>query len=903
MSRCDSCGSDYPDGQRFCGDCGAAVDKTSAPTETSLRNAASAVSHPSPDPARFIPGTVLARRYRIVGLLGRGGMGEVYRADDLKLGQPVALKFLPAGLQRDPSRQERFLNEVRIALRVTHPNVCRVYDIGEVDGQHYISMEYVDGEDLGSLLRRIERLPQHKAAQIARQLCAGLAAAHDQGILHRDLKPTNVMIDGRGRAKITDFGLASLALGVAPGEVRAGTPAYMAPEQLEGSEVTVRSDVYSLGLVLYELFTGKRAFDASSRAEMLRLERESTPTNPSSHVKGLDPTIERVILRCLETDPGDRPASALSVAATLPGGDPLAAALAAGETPSPQMVAQAGDVGGLPPSIAVSCLAFILVALALAFAASARFPELGGLINRVPLEKPPVVLARDAQELLAKLGHDAQAVSRSHGFDVHHAYLDYIEKTDPSPRRWDRLSGGPPAVYFWYRQSPRVMIPGNGFARRVTRFDPRHDVSGMAYVALDGAGRMTRLRVVPPQLDASTEPAREPDWSVLLEAAGLDPAALTRVEPRWLPADYADRRAAWEGRRPDAPGLEVRIEAAAYRGQPTYFAILDTWDRPWRMERLQLVAQLQPLFVFQGLLALAIVGGALFMARRNLRLGRGDRKGAGRLTLVFGLAMLVDWAATADHVPDFNGELTLLTMGLAEALMFSGVVWLIYVAVEPFLRRRWPGTLVSWNRLLAGRFADPLIGRDLLIGTAAFAGLCLLELPVRVLGTRWLEVPPMNPLFGEGTNTAVLLGGRFVASHIGSSLAFGVVMTMTLLFALLLLRLVLRKHWLAVAALVIVFAVPPTLVLDPRLMPLFLPMLVISWVAIFLLLTRFGVLSVSVLIAFSQLVQGAPSYDLAAWHSGATLALYGVIVALATYGFYTSLAGRPVFAAEVVPQE
>jgi len=145
---------------------------------------------------------MLDKRYRIVALLGRGGMGEVYRADDLKLGQPVALKFLPGGFERDERRLSRLLSEVKNARQVSHANVCRVYDVGEADGQHYLSMEYVDGEDLVSLLRRIGRLPQEKALQVARQICAGVGAAHEQGILHRDLKPANVMIDGRGRVKV-----------------------------------------------------------------------------------------------------------------------------------------------------------------------------------------------------------------------------------------------------------------------------------------------------------------------------------------------------------------------------------------------------------------------------------------------------------------------------------------------------------------------------------------------------------------------------------------------------------------------------------------------------------------------------------------------------------------------------
>src|SRR5262245_63802970 len=217
------------------------------------------------DHGRFQPGAVLDERYRIVGRLGRGGMGEVYRADDLKLGQPVALKFLPESVDRDPARLTQLHTEVRMARQVSHPNVCRVYDVGEFEGHTFLSMEYVDGEDVASLLRRIGRFPQDRAIELARQICAGLAAAHDRGGVHRDLKPANIMLDGGGRIRITDFGLAGAA-----GEIlRAGTPAYMAPEQLAGGEVTPRSDVYALGLVLYELFTGRRALEAATMAELI----------------------------------------------------------------------------------------------------------------------------------------------------------------------------------------------------------------------------------------------------------------------------------------------------------------------------------------------------------------------------------------------------------------------------------------------------------------------------------------------------------------------------------------------------------------------------------------------------------------------------------------------------------
>ena len=161
-------------------------------------------------------------------------MGEVYRADDLTLGQGVAMKFLPDEAARDEGLLERFRNEVRMARRVSHPNVCRVYDVGDVDGQTFFTMEYVDGEDLASLLRRIGRLPPDKALDIARHLCAGLAAAHAKGVLHRDLKPANIMLDGRGQVVITDFGLAGVADDIRGPEVRSGTPAYMSPEQLAG---------------------------------------------------------------------------------------------------------------------------------------------------------------------------------------------------------------------------------------------------------------------------------------------------------------------------------------------------------------------------------------------------------------------------------------------------------------------------------------------------------------------------------------------------------------------------------------------------------------------------------------------------------------------------------------------
>src|SRR5580692_1525653 len=385
---------------------------------------------------RFLPGLLLDNRYRIVALLGRGGMGEVYRAHDLTLGQEVALKFLPEVAARNPAALGRFYNEVRIARQVSHANVCRVYDLGEVDGQPYLSMEYVDGEDLGSLLRRIGRLPSDKAIEIARQLCAGLAAAHAKGVLHRDLKPANIMLNGRGHVVVTDFGLAALADEIPGEEIRNGTPAYMAPEQLAGREVTMQSDIYSLGLVLYEVFTGKRAFEASTLAELVRLHTETTPASPSTLVKELDPAVESAILRCLDPEPAKRPPSALAVAASLPGGDPLAAALAAGETPSPQMVAASGETASLPWKIALPSLAAALVGLA----AFVLLASTSSMIEKEQLTKPPEVLADKARELIQSLGYTAPPGDSAYAFDDNQNFLKAVEKSDKPFPQWDEIA-------------------------------------------------------------------------------------------------------------------------------------------------------------------------------------------------------------------------------------------------------------------------------------------------------------------------------------------------------------------------------------------------------------------------------------------------------------------------------
>ena len=813
-------------------------------------------------------------------------MGEVYRADDMKLGQPVALKFLPEALQGDSDRRDRFYNEVRMARQVTHPAVCRVHDVGEVDGRLFLSMEYVDGEDLGSLLRRIGRLPQDKATELARQLCAGLAAAHDKGVLHRDLKPGNVMVDGRGRVRITDFGLSGLVDGIGADDVRSGTPAYMSPEQLAGREVTVRSDVYALGLVLYELFTGKRAFDGRTIQELSR-QREDLPEDPSSVVGDLDPATERAILRCLEKDPADRPQSAIAVAAALPGGDPLAAALAAGETPSPEMVAALATDQGLAPAWAAACMAVVAAAL---IVAPMLAPGLQ-LAATVPLERSAAALEDRARELVRRVGYTAPPADEAVGWGLDMDYLQWVEKNDSSPQRWAGMAAAePPFVIFWYRSSPRLFVSLHP-SGRVSLAQPPQNQSGMTGVQMDTKGRLVLFSAVPPQIEEAGPPAPEPDWSALFTEAGLDLSLFRSVAPQWIPEDYADRRAAWEGPYASRADIPVRIEAASFHGIPTYFEVVAPWGRPQRMLPFQLTARQTRGVQITVAIFLGVIIAAVLLARRHLLLGRGDRRGATRLalfTLAVGTAV---WAMQANHAAAAEAEISLFARGMASNLLAAALIFVLYLALEPFVRRRWPRALVTWARLLAGRISDPLVGRDVLVGTAGGALVGVLayfadSLP-RLVGappsTPWWFVD-LDPLLGPMMSIAEILGKTVEA------VAFG----LGTVLLLLLLRTIVRREWLAAAILVAVLGVQPVFFSSSPWWIVYPVAILIRLVPVALTL-RFGVLATIVCLYVGGLLFNVPiTGDFSSWKATPTLMAFAVVIVLAIHGFRSATAGRPL---------
>ena len=833
------------------------------------------------DHGRFTPGTLLGGRYRIVGQLGRGGMGEVFRADDLKLGQPVALKFLPPDVDRDPARLTQLHTEVRMARQVSHPNVCRVYDIDEQDGNTFLSMEYVDGEDLSSLLKRIGRFPQDRALEIARQICAGLAAAHERGVIHRDLKPANVMLDGTGKVRITDFGLA----GASGENMRAGTPAYMAPEQLGGGEITVRSDIYALGLVLYEIFTGQRALDAKNLAELIRMREQSGIVPPTTLVRDLDPEIETAIMRCLRPDPSQRPASALTVSATLPGGDPLAAALAAGETPSPEMVAAAGETGVLTRVAGVSLLAFVLLGLVAVAVVADRVL----LVNRVTLPKSADVLEDRAREILSTAGVTGPVGDYARGVGLNTEYMTWAASDrQQSAARWDALANGTVAVLrFWYRTSPRSLMP-DSTSWTPLYLDPPLALSGMANVVVDDRGRLLEFMTMPPQVDTSTDPPPTLDWTPMFAAAGFDIGKFAAAPPQWTPRTYGDDRRAWQGTSASDPSIGVRVEATSYRGRPVYFQVVWPWSRPARMDTPSPSARRRAMSFLGTVFVIALLLGAIALARHNLKSGRADQRGARRVTSFLIGVWIVSWLLGARHYFDLGTELDRFFLFAAFAMLNTGFTWLFYLGLEPYVRRLFPDVLISWTRLLSGHVRDARVGRDVLVGLGAGVLFALLW-TVAVL------IPGIttNPGQLAGSNTGYFLGARHALSVLVRLIPNALQSTMLLTFVYVVIAALVRRRWLA--TIVTLALCVSVIASESNGLATWASVTIATLtaaIAIFALI-RFGLLTISTALLTNMALRNVPlTTDMTRIDAPIAALTLLVLTAAAAYAFYLSRAGE-----------
>ena len=814
-------------------------------------------------------------------------MGEVFRADDLKLGQQVALKFLPPDVDKDPARLTQLHTEVRMARQVSHPNVCRVYDIDEVDGTTFLSMEYVDGEDLGTLLKRVGRFPEERGLEIARQICAGLAAAHERDVIHRDLKPANVMLDGTGKVRITDFGLAG-----ASGEaIRAGTPAYMAPEQLSGQEVTARSDIYALGLVLYEIFTGQRALEASNLAELIHKREQSGIPPATAIVKSLDPKIERVISKCLKPEVDERPVSALAVAAALPGGDPLAAALAAGETPSPAMVAAAGSRDVLSLRATMAAAAWIVLSLLAVVLLYQRVI----LLNRVPLPKPPAALQDRAQEALASLGFDpAAAVDTASGLGLSLDYARFIEATSTAPDRWNLLRTVRPETFFlWYRTSPILLVPwGTEFP--VGRANPPMTTAGMTLVAVDANGRLSEFHCGPePALDPTRLRIRR-IGTLFSRRLGCSSVSSRQTKPEITPPYYADERRAWEGPLPDRPEHTVRIEAAATAGRPVYFALAGPWSRSARSVSPPASLFSQIISGLAGIImpALMVLGAAL--ARINLKAGRGDRDGAIRVATFIFATSLLGWVLGTSHIPVIGTEIGRIFAAVGRGLFDAGLLWLTYLGLEPYVRRYSPDSILGWTKLVAGHWRDPRVGVDVIVGASAGLAMTLLYAMHNTLPPMFGLLEPM-PLISNAQSIAQSMNGlRHVFSTIADQLTDAVNSGMLGVAGVVGFVLLLRNRTLAVLAAIICFTPVVISGMFPGSTPRLDIAIGVGIITIFILtIVRAGLLSaVAALFTHFVLLRAPITTDFSSWHATTGLWHAGIVLALGLGACYYARNGE-----------
>ncbi len=834
---------------------------------------------------RFVPGTLLAGRYRIIGLLGIGGMGEVYRATDLMLGQSVALKFLPEAAAENESLLERFHGEVRVARQVSHPNVCRVYDIGEAEGLPFISMEYVDGEDLATLLRRIGRLPADRAIQTAREICAGLAAAHSKGVIHRDLKPQNIMMNRQGDIMIMDFGLAAIANQLSGAEARNGTPGYMSPEQLKGTEVTAKSDIYSLGLVLYELFTGKRPFAGETIRELIEQQESARLTSMSSIAADIDPAVENIIRRCLEPDSSRRPANALAVSAALPGGDPVAAALAAGETPSPELVAASGKTEGLALRYSLACLAMVVLCV---FAAP-LLKEQRIAFYRTALEFPPDVLRQKARDIAATLGYSKKPNDSVLWLDQRLQLLTYLDLLPP-PRNWNEWLASEAPFSAVYREGPDPLIalPTGD----VNSLNPAPVRPGMLEVELDGQGRLRGFSAVP--YASAQESADQTSPEGVFRAAQLDLSKFTEVTPVTVPGTVADHMRAWKGPHPAIPNTQLTIETGSWKGQITYAKFI--W--PWMSEAGGKERPPSVISTVRRVLLPFLMGGgfifAVLLAHRNWKQGRGDHHGAFVLAGVqFGLQLLV-WAGSVHAVPR-DAMLDLFFNDVGHALFSAAVLLLLYLALEPALRARWPHSIVTWNRVLRGRWRDAQVGSHLLIGAA--------------IGTvMWTASELYDTLAGSKNGVTMdTVGGLFLLTGTRQWIAGmlsraseGLSTGLFVFFVIFALRALLRRDWIAAIVGAFLFAALQADLANDLNWGAEFALYVVLFAALIFVLLRFGlVASISAVFFLNALNGMTLGTDWKAWYVPTGLATMTLMLVITFFAFKQSLGGRSLLGGEI----
>jgi eukaryotic-like serine/threonine-protein kinase len=507
------------------------------------------------------------------------------------------------------------------------------------------------------------------------------------------------------------------------------------------------------------------------------------------------------------------------------------------------------------------------------------------------LDQTPEVLRARAKDIIKQLGYADQAMDTVDGFVLREDLLRYIAANDQSPSRWNKLgSGGPGPYRYWYRQSPRYFET----FEPINEISPALDVSGMTSLYLDMQGQLRWFIGVPPQREPPETKFPAPDWSVAFRQAGMDLANFQPVTSQFVPLHAYDTRAAWEGVDPNRPDLKTHVEAAAFHGRLVYFETIYPWDKPWRQEVAPESGGTRALTIMVIAVYLFVLIGSIFIARRNLQQGRGDRRGAARVAIFYFIVRMSVWLFGEHHNGSLGYEFDLFLLAMSRAVFTSGFLWVLYAALEPFIRRRWPRRIVSWSRLLAGSFRDPLVGRDVLIGGASGVLMILITM-IGFVALRWIGQPPeliSNPGSQE-------IGVHLFVKKFTSEISSGLYLAFFAFFMLLVFVIVLRRERLALIALTLLVTVLSALIAQSnvRMIPL-----VLLYSAIFVfVLYRYGFLALVCGLFISHLwVFFAMTTDLTAWYATDFVIALLICVAITIYGFYTSLAGQSLLAGRLL---
>ena len=811
---------------------------------------------------RFREGDRFAGRYRMLKRLGAGGMGEVWKAHDEMLDEEVALKFIRhgfirhGGAARDRAWIERLLAETSLARRITHPNVCRVHDASEVEGEFFLSMEFVPGHDLARRLRREGRFEPDAARRLAAELVDALHAIHTAGLLHRDLKPANILFGQDGAARVSDFGLAAASAEVTESDSPSGTRSYMAPELLAGASPSERSDVYALGLVLFEAMTNRRAFRSAEEITAAAARGELPPA-PSLLVPEVDVLLEHLVKRCLAPRPEERPTS-VELRRALAQSDPLEAVMSLGDPPSAEVIAGSSSRYLLSPRQAGIAGAIFFASIALLVLLTA----LGG-VERLPRQDPDRT-AELVVELAAELGFPevGSAPYRAWRYeDVtgFHWRPGFVLARDPasSAHRWG----------FWYREAPVPLTPERAYTSfylggRTQLLDPPRDASGMTTLVVSEELELiafeTRRRVG----ERAETDGPLVDWHRLFTLAGLDFEDYEAIPPE--PSGVAERSLAWRDR-----SSSRRVEMGISGGEVVAFAVLRPAEDP------PAEGGLSPTFLlFNGILLAGLLAFLLPRALRHFRAGLGDPRSSVRLAFFCAVTAAGSWILAAEIPPDPALAFFTVVQGLLLGLGIGSLLWVLYQAVEPSLQRERPWVLVSWSRFLRGEWRAPLVRSHLLLGTTLGILAPLLVATLNLVRGDAAEVLPVNLLL-SGSRPLEWFAGAL--DLVDNSILLG----LQLLASLTVLRFLLRSEW---AALLATWGIGECLIFvifgwSPELLTNTLVYLLGLYA-----LTRIGLLTfVALHFTFLLFEQFPVASGLDTWHAGASIFGIGVASALVLF--------------------